>query len=151
MSQQRSPLPVKAGDTNALVAWVQDVARQARLAWRLFRDERVSFWLKLIPPLALGYVLFPIDILPDVVPLVGQLDDIAVILLGLKLFIELAPPDVRLEHLRALGARIREWRVVDGEEQAPTVVDGQFQISGSAEPVQPDEETKETAQPSLPQ
>ncbi len=128
MSQQRSPVPVRPGDTNALVAWLQDVVRQVRLAWRLLFDERVSFWLKLIPPAALAYVVFPVDILPDVVPIAGQLDDVAVVLLGLKLFIELVPPQIRREHLEALGARVREWRVVDEEPKPEKVVEGQLEI-----------------------
>ncbi len=49
----------------------------------------------------------------------------------LKLFIELAPPEIRREHLRALGARIREWRVVDGEQPEPEVVEGQLQIDSA--------------------
>jgi uncharacterized membrane protein YkvA (DUF1232 family) len=106
MSEDRRPMPIKPDDTNALLAWIQDVARQARLAWRLFWDRRVPLWTKVIPPVALAYVLFPFDIIPDVALGLGQLDDAAVLLLGAKLFIELAPPDVVREHLLALGARI---------------------------------------------
>ena len=57
-----------------------------------------------------------------VVPGLGQLDDLAVLLFGVKLFIELAPPAVVREHLLALGARIKEWRVVEEEEKEPPVV-----------------------------
>ncbi len=100
MSEQRSPVPVRPGDSNAIVMWLRDVVRQLQLAWRLFWDDRVSFWLKLIPPAAIAYVLMPVDILPDIVPGAGQLDDVAILLLALKLFIELAPPEVRREHRR---------------------------------------------------
>jgi uncharacterized membrane protein YkvA (DUF1232 family) len=117
MSEERRPVPVQSGDTSAVVTWLQDVARQVRLAWRLFRDQRVPLWTKLIPPVALAYVFFPVDIIPDVALGLGQLDDIAVLLLGIKLFVELSPPDVVREHLRALGARVQEWRVVGGEEE----------------------------------
>ncbi|MGD2176709.1 MAG: hypothetical protein PVG71_02695, partial [Anaerolineae bacterium] len=58
----------------------------------------------------------------------NQLDDIAVVLLGIKLFIELAPPEVVREHLRELGAHIEEWRVVD--EGEPVVVEGRYSIKG---------------------
>ena len=128
MSKDQRPVPIKPGDTTALVAWLQDVARQARLAWRLFLDRRVPVWTKLIPPVALGYVLFPIDLIPDVMVGLGQLDDIAVLLLGIKLFIELAPPDVVREHLLALGARLKEWRVVDEEGGPPAVLEGKYEL-----------------------
>jgi uncharacterized membrane protein YkvA (DUF1232 family) len=138
MSEQRSPVPARPGDSNAIVMWLRDVVRQLQLAWRLFWDDRVSFWLKLIPPAAIAYVLMPVDILPDLVPGAGQLDDVAILLLALKLFIELAPPDVRREHLRALGARMREWRVVDepgGPGEPEHVVEGE--LSAGEEPPEP--------------
>jgi len=49
------------------------------------------FLAKLIPPAALAYILFPADILPDVVLGLGQLDDIAALLIGIKLFSFLVP------------------------------------------------------------
>jgi len=124
-------MPIKPSDTGALVAWLQDVMRQARLAWRLFWDQRVPLWTKIIPPVALAYVLFPVDFIPDAMLGLGQLDDIAVLLLGAKLFIELSPPDVVREHLTALGARIQEWRVVESEEEVgprSVVIQGEYQL-----------------------
>ncbi len=142
MSKNRHPMSASPNDTNALLAWVQDVARQARLAWRLLWDQRVPLWTKLIPPAALAYVIFPVDILPDLMPGLGQLDDIAILLIGVKLFIELAPPDVVREHLRALGAHISEWRVVDEEEGGPSVViEGEYQLQESK-----DKEKEEVAE-----
>lgn len=134
MSQDQYPMPVRPQDPNALVAWIQDVVRQARLAWRLFRDRRVPLWTKLIPPLALAYVVLPIDILPDLALGFGQLDDVAILLIGAKLFIELSPPEVVREHLRALGARIQEWRVV--EKGGPPVVEGEYKPVKEASPAE---------------
>jgi uncharacterized membrane protein YkvA (DUF1232 family) len=129
MGQEQLPAPVPPEQTNAVIRWLGDVIRQGRLAWRLFWDRRVPFLAKLIPPAALAYILFPVDILPDVALGLGQLDDIAVLLIGLKLFIEVAPPDVVREHLIALGARIGEWRVKDEEKSGPpAVVEGDYVI-----------------------
>jgi len=130
MSKDQRPMPVPSDDTNAVLAWIRDAARQVRLAWRLFWDRRVPLWTKLIPPTVLGYLLLPVDLVPDVALGLGQLDDIAVLLIGVKLFIELSPPDIVREHLRALGARIEEWRVVDEESEPPTVIEGEYQIQG---------------------
>lgn len=134
MSEERRPMRVPPGDTNALLGWIQDIARQARLAWRLFWDQRVPLWTKLIPTAAMAYVLFPFDIIIDLVPGLGQLDDIAVLLIGTKLFVELAPPDVVREHLLALGARIKEWRVVDEDDGSPVVIEGKYQLKGPETP-----------------
>lgn len=127
MSDDRRPMEVREED-GAVLAWLKDAVRQVRLAWRLFLDSRVPLWTKIVPPAALAYVLSPIDILSDVPPMgLNQLDDLAVVLLGVKLFIELAPPDVVREHLEDLGARIEEWRVVDEEGD---VVEGRYEIRG---------------------
>jgi uncharacterized membrane protein YkvA (DUF1232 family) len=67
---------------------------QLRLTWRLFRDPRVSPALKAIPLLGLAYAIWPVDLLPDVLPVLGQLDDLAVILLAINAFIQLCPPEV---------------------------------------------------------
>jgi uncharacterized membrane protein YkvA (DUF1232 family) len=133
--KEGGPIQVPPNDTSALLVWMKDVARQGRLAWRLFWDQRVPLWTKLIPPVALGYVLFPLDIIPDVVPGLGQLDDVAVLLIGVKLFIELSPPDVVHEHLRALGARIKEWRAVEDEEgESSVVIEGEYELKGPETP-----------------
>ncbi len=135
MSKDRRPMPVSPDDTNALIGWVREVVRQARLAWRLMWDERVPLWTKLIPSAALVYVISPVDFIPGaVMPGVGQLDDAAVLLIGLKLLVELAPPDVVREHLMALGARIKEWRVVDEEGEPSSVIEGEYQIRGPETP-----------------
>ncbi|MEA3376915.1 MAG: DUF1232 domain-containing protein [Anaerolineae bacterium] len=130
MSEDRRPVQVTQEEDGAVLAWLKEMVRQFRLAWRLFWDRRVPLWTKIVPPAALAYVLSPIDILSDLPPMgINQLDDIAVVLLGVRLFIELAPPDVVREHLRALGARVEEWRVVDEGEAA--VVEGGYETEES--------------------
>lgn len=127
MSDNRRPTETRRGEEGAILAWLRDAVRQLRLAWRLFFDKRVPLWTKIVPPAALAYVLSPIDILSDFPPMgINQLDDLAVVLLGVKLFIELAPPDVVREHLEDLGARIEEWRVVDADESP--VVEARYEI-----------------------
>jgi uncharacterized membrane protein YkvA (DUF1232 family) len=70
-----------------------------------------------------------------VAPGLGQLDDVAVLLIGIKLFIELSPPDVVHEHLRALGARIKEWRAVEDEEgESSVVIEGEYELKGPETP-----------------
>jgi len=77
--------------------------RQTRLAWRLFRDSRVPGWVKVIPVGALIYLLSPIDLVPGLVlPGIGQLDDLVLLLLALKAFIDVSPPGIVREHLQQL-------------------------------------------------
>ncbi len=91
------------------------IIKNTRLVWRLLRDSDVPSWLKMIPPVTLLYLLFPIDFIPDPMLGLGQLDDIGVILLGLKLFIELSPQEIVRRHLREMSSVSGSYRVVDEE------------------------------------
>jgi uncharacterized membrane protein YkvA (DUF1232 family) len=70
----------------------------ARIVWGLVRDPRTPMGLKALLAAALAYVVMPVDLIPDVIPIIGQADDLTVLLLVLDLFIQNAPPEVRAEH-----------------------------------------------------
>jgi uncharacterized membrane protein YkvA (DUF1232 family) len=76
-----------------------------RVAIRLCRDPRVSWWVKAVPLAAVLYILSPIDLLPDVFPALGQLDDLGVLVVGLKLFLRLSPAAVVAFHRDELQRR----------------------------------------------
>jgi len=81
-----------------------DLLANLQLAWNLMLDSRVSSVAKIgLPLIGLAYLIFPIDLLPDVVPVLGQLDEVALFLVLVKLFITLAPPEVVAEY--KAGAR----------------------------------------------
>jgi uncharacterized membrane protein YkvA (DUF1232 family) len=69
-----------------------------RMVWGIVRDPRTPLPLKALLAAALAYVIVPIDLVPDVIPIIGQADDLTVLLLVLDLFIQNAPRDVREEH-----------------------------------------------------
>ena len=70
----------------------------ARMVWGILRDPRTPIGLKAILAAALAYVVLPVDLIPDVLPIIGQADDLTVLLLVLDLFLHNAPPEVRAEH-----------------------------------------------------
>jgi len=76
--------------------------RRFALVWRLLKDKRVPLYAKLVLPGLFLYLLIPIDLIPDFIPILGYLDDLLVILLGLWLFLRLAPRSVFDEHLERL-------------------------------------------------
>ncbi len=78
---------------------IRELLRSGRLAWRLIGDSRVSLSIKLVPFLALLYLVSPIDLVPDfILPGLGSLDDLAIIAIALRFFIRLAPPELVREH-----------------------------------------------------
>jgi uncharacterized membrane protein YkvA (DUF1232 family) len=69
-----------------------------RVVWGILRDPRTPIGLKGMLAAALAYVVMPIDLVPDAIPILGQADDLTVLLLVLDLFIQNAPAEVRAEH-----------------------------------------------------
>jgi uncharacterized membrane protein YkvA (DUF1232 family) len=83
---------------------ISEVISRGRLVWRLLNDYRVPAWIKIsIPLVVLLYFITPIDFIPDFIPVLGQLDDLGILLLGMSLIIRLAPQNVVDEHRLALG------------------------------------------------
>jgi uncharacterized membrane protein YkvA (DUF1232 family) len=95
---------------------------ELRLAVRLFREPRVPLVAKAVVPLALLYVISPIDALPDIFPVLGQLDDLAVVYGALKLFLRFCPPAAVAFHNAALAAR----RPFAKMQPADVVIDAEY-------------------------
>lgn len=125
-----TPPPSKAQNTGD---FAKGLIQHARLIWRLLMDSRVSSWVKLIPVAGLVYLLSPIDLIPDLMlPGLGELDDIAIVVLSLKAFVELAPQAIVRQHLAEMAGRRPEapqaapadsqpyidvpYRIVSGDE-----------------------------------
>jgi uncharacterized membrane protein YkvA (DUF1232 family) len=75
---------------------------EVRLVARLMREPRVPLFAKALPGLAMLYVLSPLDVIPDVLPLLGQIDDLGILILSMKLFLRLCPSDVAAFHTAAM-------------------------------------------------
>jgi uncharacterized membrane protein YkvA (DUF1232 family) len=71
----------------------------ARVIWGLVRDPRTPLPLKGLLAAALVYLVMPFDLIPDAIPILGQADDLTVLMLVLDLFIANAPAEVRKDHL----------------------------------------------------
>lgn len=97
---------------------VDRIVFEARLIWRLMLDKRVPLWPKLIPVLAIIYVLSPLDLIPDVLIGLGQLDDLGIILGAVRLFKSTIPAYILKEHQEVLNGTVieaRDYEVIDKE------------------------------------
>ena len=94
-----------AADARTFSFW-QESWLQARLVWRLLRDPVVPFYLKLIPAAAVLYLFMPLDLLPDALLGLGQIDDLGLLLIGAKVFIEMVPDYLVEEHRLELEGKI---------------------------------------------
>ncbi len=108
--------------------FIDGLIRQSRLVWRLWRDGRVPGWIKLIPFAGVIYLLSPIDLIPDMMlPGLGQLDDLAILLLAVKMFVDLSPSVVVREHLEDLLGR-RSGSNVPGARAPEPYIDAPYRI-----------------------
>ena len=78
------------------------------LAWRLVRDDRVPIAVRAIPPLLVLYLAMPLDLIPDIIPILGQLDDVLVVIVAIGLITRFVPLYVVDAHLRELEAEARD-------------------------------------------
>jgi uncharacterized membrane protein YkvA (DUF1232 family) len=84
---------------------VRDFILRVKLILRLIGDKRVNPWLKIIPIGGLLYLISPFDLIPDIaLPIIGELDDAAVLWITNYFFVELCPPEIVREHVKALNA-----------------------------------------------
>ena len=70
----------------------------AHAVWLSARDPRVPWYAKLLGILVTGYALSPIDLIPDFIPVLGLLDDLVLIPLGIWLMLRLIPAEIFAEH-----------------------------------------------------
>ena len=95
-------------------SFLLDVVKDIKLAWNLLHDPHLSWPIKAIPLAAVIYVLSPIDLVPDPILGLGQLDDLAILLLGIKLLIDLSPKNIVSHYLQ---------NKVDVQRETPDKVD----------------------------
>lgn len=74
-----------------------------RLASRLVREPRVPRLIKGLPLLAALYLISPFDLVPDAIPLLGQVDDLTLVLVGLEAFLRACPAATVAFHRTAIS------------------------------------------------
>jgi uncharacterized membrane protein YkvA (DUF1232 family) len=91
---------------------VPELIASVRLAWRLLRDPRTPIYAKLVLLAGAAYVVSPVDAVSDLIPGFGQLDDVAIALAAIRLFVAVCP----------------KWLVEENRDRKSTgeVIDGRY-------------------------
>src|SRR4051794_24340110 len=87
--------------------WARVIKRDVHALYLASRDPRVPWYAKALAVAVAGYALSPIDLIPDFIPVLGYLDDVIIVPLGILLVVRLIPPDIMAE-LRGLAAASME-------------------------------------------
>lgn len=77
--------------------WAGAVKRDVVALWLAARDPRTPWYAKALALAVAAYALSPIDLIPDVVPVLGYLDDVVIVPLGILLAVMLIPRDLMAE------------------------------------------------------
>lgn len=93
--------------------WARTIKRDVHALYLVGRDPRTPWYVKLLALAVAGYALSPIDLIPDFIPVVGYLDDLIIVPLGIMAVVKLTPPHILAEH-RALAAASAERPVSYG-------------------------------------
>jgi uncharacterized membrane protein YkvA (DUF1232 family) len=90
--------------------WAGTIKRDAHALYLASRDPRVPWYAKVIAVSVPAYAASPIDLIPDFIPVIGYLDDLIIVPLGIALVIKLIPPELMAEH-RALAMAAQDQPV----------------------------------------
>lgn len=74
--------------------WAKNLKKQLLVLYLAYRDERVPWYAKLFTMLVVAYAFSPIDLIPDFIPILGYLDDLILVPLGVYLALKLIPEEV---------------------------------------------------------
>jgi len=84
--------------------WASRLKRDVHAVYLAARDPRTPWYVKALALAVAAYALSPIDLIPDFIPVLGYVDDLLIVPLGIALVIRLIPADVMAEHREQAAA-----------------------------------------------
>lgn len=84
--------------------WARAIKRDVHAIYLAARDPRVPWYAKLLALCVAAYALSPIDLIPDFVPVLGYLDDLIIVPLGILLVVRMIPEEIMAEHRASAAA-----------------------------------------------
>jgi membrane protein DedA with SNARE-associated domain len=94
--------------------WAANLRRDVHAVYLASRDRRVPWHAKGLALVIALYAVSPVDLIPDFIPILGHLDDVILVPLGIWLLLRLIPADLLEEHRRSAEAsaeRPTDWRI----------------------------------------
>jgi uncharacterized membrane protein YkvA (DUF1232 family) len=88
--------------------WARRIKRDVQALWLAARDPRTPWYAKAAAASVAAYALSPIDLIPDFIPVLGYLDDVIIVPLGILLTIKLVPETLMTE-FRKEALRLEGW------------------------------------------
>ena len=105
LRESRAP---RAGTKRTVMSYILELPRFLRLLWGLMTDARVATLDKLLVAGAMAYIATPADLVPDIIPFLGEVDDVFLLVLALRRLLRNAGETVLLSHWTGDPARLRD-------------------------------------------
>lgn len=88
--------------------WAQRIRRDAFAVYYAAKDTRTPRYLRILAAVVVAYAVSPIDLIPDFIPILGYLDDLLIVPVGLLLVIRLLPEEVLIESRERASAQLAD-------------------------------------------
>ena len=83
--------------TNRIKAWAKSLKRDVMTLWFVLRHPHTPWLARALAAILTAYALSPIDLIPDFIPVLGYLDDLIIVPLGIWLLLKIIPEQVLME------------------------------------------------------
>lgn len=79
---------------------VKKLKEQSLVLYYSYKNPKLPLWKKIFVGMVIGYLFSPIDLIPDFIPIIGYLDDLIIVPLGISISLKLIPKDILDESRR---------------------------------------------------
>ncbi len=74
--------------------WATKLKNNLVALYLVYKDKRLSWWVRIFTICVVGYAFSPIDLIPDVIPVIGYLDDLIIVPIGIYFALKMIPKDI---------------------------------------------------------
>ncbi len=79
--------------------WAAKLKHNLVAMYLVYKDSRLSWWVRIFTICVVGYAFSPIDLIPDFIPIIGYLDDLILVPIGIYFALKMIPKDIFAECL----------------------------------------------------
>lgn len=91
------------------------------ILYLVYKDKRIGFWRKAFLGLVIGYLFSPIDLIPDFIPIIGYLDDLIIVPIGIVIALKIIPKDI-IEDAKERSRKEQDKKIPIGYKTAVLIV-----------------------------
>jgi uncharacterized membrane protein YkvA (DUF1232 family) len=99
----------------------KELKRETYTLYLVYKDSRVSWWKRLFLGVVIGYAVSPIDLIPDFIPVIGYLDDLILVPIGISVALKIIPREI-IEECRKKAREEKNKEVPVGKKATLVII-----------------------------